>query len=219
MKRIIIFSCTSFTKLLAYQIEKETSNKVLGFCVNENYFERPFFEGKPVYKFELLGEQFGNAEFEILIGAGYKGMNRLRQDIFNKCDEYNYEIGSFIHPACSIDAERIGRGNIISDGTRISPFTKIGDGNIIVNSVITHENIIGNFNYLSGTMTGGHVNIKNNCFLGLGSIIGDNVNIGDYNVIAAGTCLTKSVGDNNLISPAQIRITESRPEIMGRMFK
>lgn len=217
--KMVIFGTTPYAKLLRYTMKKEAGIETEAYCLTENYLNEKEFDDRPVVAFEQLDNLFGKNAFEVLLTLGYKGMNRAREHFFHECDERGYQIASFIHPSVKIDAVHIGRGNIIMEGSRVYPFSNIGDGNIFNAAVIGHENHIGNFNFTSRCCTSGLVKIGNNCFIGNGAILGDNISVGDCCIVGAGACLVKNLKANTIISPPRMRTMKADPEILGGLFK
>src|SRR5699024_2951479 len=91
------------------------------------------------------------------------------------------------HSTALIQTNNIGEGNIILAKSLLSPFVSIGRGNLIWNKVsIAHDNIIGDFNTISGMVAiAGDVRIKNNCFIGMGSVIRNGIYIDSYSLVGA----------------------------------
>jgi len=216
---MIIFGCTPYSKLLRYIMEHEARIRTTAYCLTEQYMDQQEFDGHTVVPFERLDEIYGKNNFQVLITVGYRGMNVGREKIFHQCETLGYEIASFIHPDVKIDAEQIGRGNIIMEDSRIYPFCRIGDGNILNGTVFGHESTMGNFNFMSRCTTGGLAHIGNNCFIGIGACISDSVSVGDYCLIGAGTVISKSVGNNMLVTSPKVRTMRGDPEIIGSLFK
>lgn len=219
MKKLIIFGCTPYSKLLKYTMEHEAGIIAEAYTLSARYIQdEKQFDGLQIVPFEELDQTYGKDNFQVLITVGYRDMNAGREKVFRQCEELGYEIASFIHPSVKIDADSIGCGNIIMEGSRIYPFCKIGDGNIFNGAVIGHESVVGNFNFTARCTTGGLVSIGNNCFIGIGATIGDNTSIGNYSLVGAGTTLIKSVGDHTIVVSPKVRTMKSGPDILGSLF-
>lgn len=217
--KMVVFGTTPYSKLLRFTMEHEAGVETEAYCVTEEYLRESKFDDRPVVLFEQLDRLFGKNSFEVLLTIGYRGMNRGRERLFHECEERGYQIASFIHPSVKVDAERIGRGNIIMEGSRVFPFTTIGDCNIFNGAVIGHDNHIGSFNFTSNCSTSGLVSIGNNCFIGNGAVLGDSISIGDCCLIGAGACVVKSLSANTAAFAPRIRTMKSDPEAMGSLFK
>ncbi len=217
-KKMILFGCSPFSRVLRYDLELDAGIPVAAYSMTEDYVKETTFDGLPVYSLETLDEVFGRDNFEVLNTVGYRGMNVGREKIFYLCEELGYEIASFIHPGAKVNTDAIGKGCIITEGSKVDRFSKIGMGNIMLAAHLSHDSIIGNFNYLTDTSTGGLVKIGNNCFIGQNSYLSDSISVGNYCLIGAGVTLTKSVGDNTLVTAPRVRTTVGKPEDIGNLF-
>lgn len=220
MKKTIILGCTVYAKLLRYTMEHDANIETDAYCLSSEYIKDPEFDGRPVIPFEMLNERYGRGNFRILIAVGYRGMNIGRERLFHQCTELDYEIASFTESTARIKTESVGRGNIILGNSCLQPFSQIGDGNLLCDTIIGHDSILGSFNYLAPHSTiGGVGKIGNNCFIGIGASIGDHVSIGDYTLIGAGAVLSQSVEPNSIVAAPKMRIKQGRPELLGGLFK
>ena len=205
MKKIVIFGTTAFSFLIKSEMESDGVD-IAAFTVNEAYMPETWDDPIPLVPFEKLREYFGEDPFEIIITVGYKRMNERRAAVFHACDEMGYEIGSFVHSSAICKAASVGRGNIILPDCVINAYVKIGNGNIFVNNtVIGHETTVGDFNFFAGITTGGLATIGNHCFLGMKSIVCNNISVGDYTILGAGTVLSKSSNPYSMVFPAKNR--------------
>lgn len=220
MKKTIICGCTVFSRHLRYTMEHDAKIDIASYCVSSEYMKEKEFDGRPIVPFEKLNDIFGKDNFRVLITVGYRGMNTGREKVFYQCEELRYEIASFIESTARVDAEYIGRGNIILGNSCLQPFSRIGDGNLMCDALVGHGSTVENFNYLAPRCTvAGLTKIGNNCFIGIGACIGDNISVGDYTLIGAGTTLTKSIDSNSVVAAPIVRVKKGRPEILGGIFK
>lgn len=218
MKKLLIFGCTPYSKFVRHTMSTVSGIETDGYCLSASHLNIEEFDGRPVVSFEKLNEIYGPDQFEVLITVGYREMNVGRERIFRQCEQNGYRIASYIHPEAKIETQVIGKGNIIMDGTNIYPFCRIGDGNILNGIILGHESSMGNFNFSSRCTTGGLVNIGNNCFLGIGACICDHVNIRDYNLIGAGTVISKSTKPNTVAVAPRARLLQSPPDTIGDLL-
>ncbi len=219
MKKMILFGTTPHSRLLRYTMEHDAGIKVDAYCLTTDYMFETHFDELPIVDFYRLNELFGKNNFEVLLSIGYHNMNRNRQQFFNECRERQYSIASFIHPSVKVYSENIGYGNIIMGETTIGPFCQIGNGNYINRSLLSHDSVIGDFNYIASSTVAGLVTIKNNCFLGVNSCVGDQVRIGAFCLIGAGATVIHDLEDCSGVMSPTARIIKSRPEILSRLLK
>ncbi len=218
MKRIL-FGTSVYSRLLHHYIEKDTNDEILAFTVEKEYLKEDHFDNLPVVCFENLNELFDMSNISILITCGYHKMNDIRKKIFNKCDEYGYNIGSFIHSTAQVDGVSFGRGNIVMPHVLFHPYVKVGDANIFCEySMMEQETKIQNYNFIGPkSFLGAYINLENNNDFGIGTIIGDKLNIGNYNLIGSGSVLSKSIGDYNIIAPNACRVQPSQKRLLDIM--
>lgn len=219
MKKLLIFGCTSYSKLIRYTMSHFSGIEAEGYCLSAPYLNSREFDGLPVVPFERLDDLYGEGQFEVLITVGYRKMNVGREVIFRQCRNRGYQIASYIHPDAKVETQSIGQGNIIMDGTHLYPFCQIGDGNILNGLVLGHESSMGNFNFTARCTTGGLVHIGSNCFLGIGACICDNVVIADYNLIGAGAVISKNTKPSTAAVSPKARMLPNASDIMGELFK
>lgn len=218
MKKMLIFGCSPYSQYIRYVMEHDANIITDAYCMSQSYIKENEFDGRPVYPFEQLRSIYGQENFQILISVGYRNMNQEREKIFHQCDELGYEIASFIHPSVMMEAESIGRGNIIMENSMLCAFTQIGDGNILTGAGLGHHSKMGNFNFTAKCSIAGCVEIGNNCFIGIGCVINDKVKIADFNLLGSGTAITKDTRPYSLIAAAKNRIVQTDIEFMDSLF-
>lgn len=219
MKKIIILGLTNVARILRYEMEKDAEIYTESYCLTSDYMKRyglpesARFDDRPVVPFEHLNEIYGCGNFQVIIMVGYSNMNSGREELFQKCDKYGYEIGSYISPYARIDYQgkgdctvRLGRGNIIFEGSRICPFTELGDGNIVIGATIEHNSKVGNFNWFARNFTtAGGVKIGNNNFFGVGASIRDKIIVGNYCLVGVGAGIEHNLEDCTLAQSTKVR--------------
>ncbi len=220
MKKIVIYGTTVFSRELRYYIESDYQGEVVAFVLDREYIDVNEFDDLPIIPYEDLLTYYKKDEIEILISLGYSKMNDNRKAVFEKCKNDGWEIGSFIHSSALNLADYIGMGNIVMDKAEIRLHAKIGDGNILLPHVcVDHDNCVGNFNYFAG---GCHVcgltTIGNNNFLGANSILENGLTIQDYNLIGAGTCLSKDLGNENVVTSSAVKVRSLNKQAMDLLL-
>lgn len=142
---------------------------------------------------------YKNCKFVVTIGD----MN-FRKSFFSKYSNLNYinviNKKSYISPTVCL-----GKGIIIHHGVNIGPDVIIGDfSHIDTNGNIEHDTIMGsNCLICPGVIICGHSTIKNNVFVGAGTVVINSTNskkiiIDDDVIVGAGSIITKSITKNML---------------------
>lgn len=133
------------------------------------------------------------ADFDIFIGIGN---NTLRASIHEKLERLGANIATLIHPHSVIGEQvEIGMGSVVMAGAIINCCTKIGNGCIInTASTIDHDNLIEDYVHISpGVHLAGTVKVGQESWLGVGSIVSNNLIITSKCKIGAGAVVVKDI--------------------------
>ena len=77
----------------------------------------------------------------------------------------------------------------------VGPGCRIGIANYIAScAVLSHDNQIGNFNFIStSAVFGGFAKVEDRCFFGLNTTVKDNVTVASENLIGSAANVIKSI--------------------------
>ncbi|NBI07057.1 acetyltransferase [Senegalia massiliensis] len=131
------------------------------------------------------------ADFFVAIGN-----NEIRENIQEKFIERGLNVVSLIHPEAVIGTDvEIDIGTAIMGGTVINNSTKIGKGCIVNTSAsLDHDNAIEDYVHISpGVRTAGSLSIGKGTWLGIGSILSNNVKICSGCKVGAGAVVVKDI--------------------------
>lgn len=132
-------------------------------------------------------------EYEIFVGIGN---NDTRQRIHELLETVGASIPVLIHPSAVIGNQvEIGNGTVVMAGTVVNCCTKVGKSCIInTGSTIDHDNCIEDFVHVSpGAHLAGTVKVGQGTWLGIGSVVSNNVNITSSCKIGAGSVVVKDI--------------------------
>lgn len=199
MQNLVIFGDTQFAERIYKYIKIEQAFNVLAFTQEADFINRVSIDGLPVVPYEELRGKY--SDFSMLIAIGYERMNELRRQIYTMCKNDGYQIATLISRTAVVYADSIGEGTIILPSVHIGPDCQIGKCNFFESaSVLSHDNILGDFNFVStNVVLGGFAKVGNNCFLGLHSTIKNDIVIDDFSFIGSSanilisTCCTGGV--------------------------
>jgi sugar O-acyltransferase (sialic acid O-acetyltransferase NeuD family) len=133
------------------------------------------------------------ADFFVAIGN-----NATREKIQEKLISEGLNAVSLIHPSAVIGTDvEIGIGSVVMAGVVINSSTKIGKGCIInTSSSLDHDNVIEEYVHVSpGVRTAGSVSVGKGAWLGIGSVVSNNVNICSGCKIGAGAVVVKDIAE------------------------
>ena len=131
------------------------------------------------------------ADFFVAIGS-----NATRENIQEKLIEEGLNIVSLIHPSVVIGTDvEIGIGSVVMAGVVINSSTRIGKGCIInTSSSLDHDSMIEDYVHISpGVNMAGTVKVGNGSWIGIGSVISNNVNICSGCKVGAGAVVVKDI--------------------------
>ena len=131
------------------------------------------------------------ADFFVAIGS-----NTTREKIQEKLIEQGINVICLIHPSAVIGTNvEIGFGSVVMAGVVINSSSRIGNGCIInTSSSIDHDNVIENYVHISpGVNMAGTVKVGKGSWIGIGSVVSNNVNICSSCKVGAGAVVVKDI--------------------------
>ena len=134
------------------------------------------------------------AEFFIAIGN-----NLIRERIYKELENIGIETITLIHPSAIIGNDvEIGLGTVVMAGTVINSSSRIGKACIInTSSSVDHDNLIGDFVHIApGVRLAGTVKVGNGSWLGIGSVVSNNLSICSNCKIGAGAVVVKDIEES-----------------------
>lgn len=126
------------------------------------------------------------------------GNNKIREKFQNQLEKVSASIPTLIHPSVTIgEGVEIGEGSVVMAGVVINSASKIGKGCIVnTGSTIDHDNIIEDYVHISpGVHTAGNVGIGKGSWIGIGSVVSNNVSITGDCIIGAGAVVVENINE------------------------
>lgn len=148
----------------------------------------------------------GEADLFVAIGS-----NATREKVQEKLIEEGIFVVKLIHPSAVIGTDvEIDMGTVVMAGVVINSSTRIGKGCIInTSSILDHDNVIEDYVHISpGVMTAGSVGIGKGTWLGIGSVVSNNVNICSGCKIGAGAVVVKDITEPGTYVGVPVRRVE-----------
>ena len=131
------------------------------------------------------------ADFFVAIGN-----NATREKVQEKLVDEGLNVVSLIHPSAVIGTDvEIGIGSVVMAGVVINSSSRIGKGCIInTSSSIDHDNVLEGYVHISpGVRTAGSVGIGKGTWIGIGSVVSNNMNICRSCKVGAGAVVVKDI--------------------------
>lgn len=156
----------------------------------------------------LVAAQLGTADCDTLLQDEHIRLIITARDIDQRIElveqlaDAKAVISNVIHPHHSISPyAKLGRGNLISAGLVIQPNVMLGSFNLLESYVsIEADAAIGDYCTLqAGVRIGREAQIHNECLIGMGAIIHPGISIGEGAMIGPGAVVLKDVEDGQTI--------------------
>ncbi|MGG4197534.1 acetyltransferase [Peribacillus frigoritolerans] len=155
--------------------------------------------------------------YDIFVGIGN---NSTREKIQKKLEAEGASIPSLIHPSAVIGEQvELASGTVVMAGVVVNCCTTIGKGCIInTGATIDHDNTIEDFVHISpGAHLAGTVKVGHGSWLGIGSIVSNNLNIIKACRIGAGAVVIKDITESGIYVgvPAR-RVSNGKDSNIGK---
>lgn len=153
-------------------------------------------------------KQFCDQDSEVIVAIGD---NQVRQRLQEYAVNQDISIATVVHPNAVIaKSAEIGVGCVVFAGAVINSEATIGQGVIInTGAIIEHDCVVGDWTHICPKVgCAGGAQIGSHVWVGIGANVIQNVNIGDYAVIGAGSVVLKAVEKHQQVIgvPAKERV-------------
>lgn len=202
-RRLYIFGAGGHGREVAWLVKQAWGDLIEPvFVVDDSKFLSDPVNGVRVQLLSALS-QARDSRFVVAIGDP-----ALRRSAAQACTAAGHRPALLVHPraemSCCVD---LGDGVVICAGSIVSTNVAIGDHvHINLDCTVSHDVSIGDFTTLSpGVHVTGNVRIGRGVFIGTGAnivngMVGEPLTIGDYSIVAAGACVTRSVEPGALVA-------------------
>src|ERR1700704_3940520 len=95
-KPVVIFGIGSFAQVAAVYLDRDSSREVVGYTVDGQYVDTDSFAGLPVTAFEDLVESHPPDRVDLLVATGFRGVNTVRRQIYERAREAGYGFVSYV---------------------------------------------------------------------------------------------------------------------------
>jgi sugar O-acyltransferase (sialic acid O-acetyltransferase NeuD family) len=195
---LVIYGIGRLAEYAAYVFQNDSSYNVIGYCLEESYLQIKPNINKEILSFENLEKKFPNNDITLFIAVGN---NIIRERIFSLAKNKNYHLATYISSKSSTwNNLEVGENCFIGEGSVVQPYVKIKDNSILFGARIGHHCVIEKHCLLSGPTIGGNVCIGEYSFLGLNSVVQQNIKIGSKNIIGMGVAIKTPTEDKSVFS-------------------
>ena len=205
---LVIWGAGGHARVVAEVVRCEGRYELVGFLDSL----KPERQGTEFAGLRVLG---GTESLPDLVADGVRylvvavGNCSARLALAQEAARYGFQLATSVHPRATVaHGVSIGDGTVVMAGAVINPGTVVG-GSVIVNTSasIDHDCTIGEGVHISpGAHLAGAVRVGRASWIGIGSIVIDNVSIGESVVIGAGGVVVNDMPDRVLAYGVPARI-------------
>jgi len=190
--KLLIIGASGHGKVVADMAQKMNRWKDIAFLDDDG-------TKKEVMGLEVIGNTAdafaytGKSDIFVAIGNNF-----TRENFQEKLEAAGSSIPTLVHPNAVIGSQvELGIGTVVMAGVVINCSTKIGKGCIInTGATLDHDNIIEDYVHISpGVHVAGTVKIGKRTWLGVGSILSNNVSVTSDCLVGAGAVVVKDIAE------------------------
>jgi sugar O-acyltransferase (sialic acid O-acetyltransferase NeuD family) len=201
-KPVVIFGVGAFAEVAEAYLRRDGGRTVLGYTVDGEYATSDTFAGLPVLPWENLIETHPPDRVELLVATGFKGVNKVRRGIYERCKRAGYGFVTYVNSKAMVMSEEpLGENTFIFEANVIQPFVQIGDDVVIWsgNHIGHHSRIASHCFIASHAVISGHVRIGEESFVGVNATFRDGIEIGRRCVIGAGAVVLADQAEGTVL--------------------
>ena len=201
MKKVIIFGTEQLAQLANYYLTETTDEyEVVAFTAHKEYKKDDKIYNKPFVEFENIENEYPPNEYYLFAPMTGKGLNKIREKVYNQGKEKGYTFISYISKYATILTKDIGENCFILEDNTIQPFVKIGNNCVLWSgNHIGHHSIIKDHVFItSHVVISGNCIIENYCWFGVNSTLRNNLLLKEGSLISMSACLTKNTDEYNV---------------------
>lgn len=213
MRNVVIFGASGHGSVVLDCLEKEGKYNFVGFI--DSFQEK----GTEISGYKVLGTEHDLSElidtYNISGGIIAIGDNWVRSSMVDRISEIapNFNYIRVVHPTAEIGKDvQIGKGSVVMPGATINVNTIVGNHCILnTNSSLDHDGFMGSFSSLAPKVCiGGNFILGQGTAVCLGTNVIENITIGSYSVIGAGSLVVGNVDSNVLAYGAPAKVIRKR---------
>jgi sugar O-acyltransferase (sialic acid O-acetyltransferase NeuD family) len=190
MAKVVLFGLRDFASLAHFYLKYDSPHEVVAFTVDREFVPaNPTFEGCPVVPFDDLERRYPPDEFSAFAPLSHQGMNRPRQNVYERFKQKGYRLISYLSSYCTcFPGTSIGDNCMILEDNTIQPFVSIGN-NVVMwsgNHIGHHSSIADHVFFTSHVVLSGHCIVEESCFFGVNSTVRDGLRVAKGTLVGMG---------------------------------
>lgn len=186
-KKLLIIGASGHGRVVADIAKKMNKWEDIAFLDDDKNIQFPIVIGTTKDAFLYINN------YDIFVAIGN---NKTREKLQEQLKNAGANIPILIHPSAIIgEMVKVGIGTALMAGAVVNCCSTIGEGCIInTGAIIDHDNMVDDYVHISpGVCLAGTVKVGRGSWLGIGSIVSNNVNIISDSKIGAGAVVVRDI--------------------------
>jgi sugar O-acyltransferase (sialic acid O-acetyltransferase NeuD family) len=202
-RAVVVFGTGDFARIAEIYLREDSEYDVVAFTVDGEFIESEQLAGVPVVPFEKVTDLYPPSEHAMLVAIGFRGVNKARARVYERCKERGYELISYVNSRATYWGElQLGDNCFVFEENVIQPSVRIGDDVVLWSgNHIGHDSEIGDHCFIaSHAVISGNVRIGPYCFIGVNATLRDGITIAPECVIGAGALVMRDTERGEIYS-------------------
>ena len=220
--KILIFGTAETAELALFYFELDSPYQVLGFVVDDEFYQDTRFQGLPVIPWSESTKKYSPSDYSMHVALSYKGLNSLRANKFMQCKNAGYQLVSYISSKATVFPDlQVGSNCFILENQNIQPRVRLEDNVMLWSgNHIGHGSTIKEHAYLSShVVVSGHVEIGRRCFIGVNATLRDFITVGDDSFIGMGSIVSRNLTQGSVVLPSKSEVLDGSNPMANRLIK
>lgn len=157
--------------------------------------------------------KYSNTDVKLVNGIGQQPYSSLRRKVNEYYTSRGYRFTRVISDSSIVSKYSVlGEGVQILSGVILQAGTVIGDHSIInTGAIVEHDSVIGMYCFMApGSLVCGSVKVEDDVYIGASATILQNIDVGSFSIVGAGSVLTKNLLPKMVCYPAKSQILSSK---------
>ncbi len=212
---VVIFGTGEIAEIADFYFQHDSDYNVVAFTADDEFVKEDQFLKRPLIPFSEITKYYPPDSFNMHVALSYRKLNAIRKQKYFEAKEKGYQLASYV---CSRSVYwpglKMGDNCLILENQTIQPFVEIGNNVMIWSgNHLGHGCRIKDHAYLSSHICiSGHVEIGEQCFIGVNSTFKDFVKVGDRVFVTMGASVVQDLPDHSVILGAKSKILLSGEE-------
>lgn len=200
-QKIVLLGNSITAEIYYSYLQKDPRYEVVGTAVDRDFLAASRVPQVPGFSLEELSGRVDRTTTQVLMAAGYRSLNRVREQLFERVREMGFSVMSYLHPEARYHSDEApGEGSVVLAQAMVEPGARIGKNAVVwANAVVAHHAVVGDHCWIaSGAVLSGQAEIGPRCFIGVNATVVNRVRVGEMNFVGAGALVSRCTKPNTV---------------------